>query len=82
MKKRKFDHVRQQTQCSGKHRYESSALAAAVSQKQRRAKGGCTAVNHYRCHVCGGYHIGTAREKSIKVARKRYYEKLTRREHE
>lgn len=72
-------YFRQLTQCSGKHRYENSALAKVVAQRQRKTND--VPVNHYYCQICDGFHIGNKRKKSIKV-RKRDYEKQNRREHE
>jgi hypothetical protein len=37
--------------CDGKERFDSAVLArTAALRKERR--------NHYRCHGCGGWHVG------------------------
>ncbi len=42
--------------CDGKHRYQTAQQAwRSLMRLPRRARG---LMNHYRCDVCGGFHIG------------------------
>lgn len=42
------------SECAGKVRHATAALAHAVFRKQRKSPG----MNVYRCPSCGGWHIG------------------------
>lgn len=44
--------------CQGKHRYESPMTAAQVAARSPHP------LETYRCGVCGGFHIGSARAES------------------
>jgi hypothetical protein len=39
--------------CAGKHRFESARLASEVALRSNRG-----ARTHYRCGLCGGFHVG------------------------
>ncbi len=57
----------EEARCNGKKRYVSPTRSAQVAKDWRRNG---RQVAHYRCTVCGGWHIGYSQKKRrIGVAR-------------
>lgn len=62
------------TQCAGKHRYDSHGQAARVLRK------GLPDVHPYRCTLCGGWHVGSDRERLLVHKAKRRVRQMKLRE--
>lgn len=57
--------------CDGKERFQTFALAERVMKMRRR--GVKLGRQTYRCHACGGYHIGTSLQLQVKRVRGESY---------
>lgn len=44
------------TQCIGKHRFDSQAIAKQVAKRMARTHESSTSA--YKCATCGGWHVG------------------------
>jgi hypothetical protein len=53
--------------CAGKVRFDSALLAAKVVQRHREDRR-----KAYRCDVCGGWHLGTAKRTVHMNLRRRW----------
>ena len=53
--------------CEGKVRFDSALLAAKVAQRHREDRR-----QAYRCGVCGGWHLGTAKRTVHMNLRRRW----------
>jgi len=51
----------EQAGCQGKHRFDTPQAARRAIHRQTDA-----AVTHYRCAICGGFHVG-ARKKRRRI---------------
>lgn len=57
MQERKRETATQHAECTGKHRFDSAALAMTTARKSSRRKDARTSA--YHCVFCGGWHIGS-----------------------